>query len=103
VGGSPAVVFSGVGFGVMRDERTTRFLERLERQRRTLADEVEDDVAPLRALSLTERGEVLASACRDTMAILRARADGAAVLSAPVERSPHWDAAIARYWARRRD
>jgi hypothetical protein len=87
----------------MRDARTTWFLERLERQRRTLPDEVEDDVAPLRALSLMERGEVLASVCRDTMAILRARPDGASVLSAPVERSPHWHTAIASYRARGRD
>ncbi|MCU0700684.1 MAG: hypothetical protein MUC96_29590 [Myxococcaceae bacterium] len=87
----------------MRDERTTRFLERLDRQRRTLAEEVEDDVAPLRGLSTEERGRVLASVCRDAMAILRARPDGEAVLSAPAERSRHWDELIARYRARGRD
>ncbi|MDX2009167.1 MAG: hypothetical protein SFW67_03200 [Myxococcaceae bacterium] len=87
----------------MRDARTTRFPERLERRRRTLAEEVEDDVAPLRGLSTEERGQILASVCRDAMAILRARPDGAAVLSAPAERSPHWDELIARYRSRGRD
>ena len=87
----------------MRDDRTARFLERLERQRRTLAEEVEDDVAPLRGLSVKERGEVLASVCRDTMAILRARPDGAAVLSAPAERRSHWLAVVKKYRSHGRD
>jgi hypothetical protein len=42
---------------------------------RTLRDEVEDDVAQLRGLSLEQRGRILESVCRDAMAILRARPD----------------------------
>ena len=57
-----------------------RFLQHLEAQRRTLKDEVEADVAPLRELSLAERGRVLESVCRDAMAILRARPDAETAL-----------------------
>ncbi|GMU63128.1 MAG: hypothetical protein AMXMBFR34_48910 [Myxococcaceae bacterium] len=42
-----------------------RFLKHLDRQRPTLADELEDDVALLRGLSLAERGKLLESVCRD--------------------------------------
>jgi hypothetical protein len=42
---------------------------------RSLRDEVEEDVAPLRGLSLAERGKIVESVCRDAMAILRARPD----------------------------
>ena len=44
-----------------------RYLEALEARRRTLRDEVEDDVAMLRGLSLEERGKILESVCRDAM------------------------------------
>lgn len=36
---------------------------------------MEDDVAPLRGLSLDERGKILESVCRDAMVILRSRPD----------------------------
>ena len=61
--------------GAMAVNRAANFLERLERQRRTLREEIEDDIAPLRGLSLEERGRILESVCRDAMAILRARPD----------------------------
>jgi hypothetical protein len=35
---------------------------------RTLRDEVEDDVAHLRALALEQRGKIVESVCRDAMA-----------------------------------
>ena len=57
------------------DARTRRYVAQLDARRRTLADEVEDDVAPVRGLTLHERGEWIASACRSTWDILRARAD----------------------------
>lgn len=49
------------------------FVARLDQRRRSLAEEVEEDVAPARAMSLEERGRVLESVCRDAWAILRAR------------------------------
>ena len=42
---------------------------------RTLREEVEDDIAPLRGLSLAERGKIVESVCRDAVAILKARPD----------------------------
>lgn len=54
---------------------TRSYLEHLDSQRRSLRDEVESDVAPLRGLSLEERGKILESVCRDAMAILEARPD----------------------------
>ena len=58
------------------DARTRRYVAQLDARRRTLADEVEDDVAPVRGLTLRDRGEWIASACRSTWDILRSRADG---------------------------
>ena len=55
--------------------RAANFLKRLEERRRSLSDEIEDDIAPLRGLTLEERGKLLESVCRDAMAILRARPD----------------------------
>lgn len=67
-----------------------RYLEALEGRRRTLRDEVEDDVAMLRGLSLEERGRILESVCRDAMAILRARPDAkVAMCQATAILDPH--------------
>jgi len=41
-----------------------RYVERLDRQRATLADEIADDVAQVQGLTMAERGEWIASACR---------------------------------------
>ena len=60
---------------LMSADRTANFLRRLEERRRSLSEEIEDDIAPLRGLTLEERGEILESVCRDAMAILRARPD----------------------------
>lgn len=59
----------------MDPDRAARFLKNLEARRKTLREEVEDDVAPLRGLSLEERGKIVESVCRDAMAILRGRPD----------------------------
>ncbi len=61
--------------------RTREYVERLDRARATLRDEVEPDVALVRGLSLTERGEWMARACASAGAILAARADRAAILA----------------------
>lgn len=63
--------------------RTAKFLASLEERRKTLRDEVEEDVGPLRGLSLEERGKVHESVCRDAMAIIRARPDAEAALAEP--------------------
>jgi len=57
------------------EERTRRWIAALDARRRTLATELEDDVAPVRSLTLEQRGEWVASACRGAWTILRARPD----------------------------
>lgn len=59
----------------MSTARTANFLKRLDERRGSLREEIEDDIAPLRGLSLEEKGKILESVCRDAMAILRARPD----------------------------
>lgn len=85
----------------MASERSARFLQHLDAQRRTLKEEVEQDVAPLRGLSLAERGLVVESVCRDAMAILRGRPDFAQALLANDPRSDEsertWRAAVERF------
>lgn len=60
--------------------RTRRYVERLDRRRTTLADEVADDVAQVRGLTMVERGEWIASVCRAAWAIIRSREDAPRVL-----------------------
>jgi len=83
------------------DARTRRYVERLDARRRTLADEVEDDVAPVRGLTLRQRGEWIASACRSTWDILRAREDARRVVDhvdAPApDFAAKWAALMAEY------
>jgi hypothetical protein len=55
---------------------------------RTLRDEVEDDVAHLRGLTLEQRGWIVESVCRDAMAILRARPDFEQAVQQRDPRSP---------------
>ncbi|MFT3713057.1 MAG: hypothetical protein QM817_35840 [Archangium sp.] len=80
----------------MPSDRTAAFLKNLEAQRATLRQEVEGDVAPLRALTIDERAKVLESVCRDAMAIVRARADASEVL-ARREPSASWHSVVQRY------
>lgn len=86
--------------------RTAAFVARLDRARDTLANEVEPDVAPVRQLSLDERGDWVARACASAWAILRARPDKAKVLA---RREPpaadfddKWRALTARFRAQRK-
>lgn len=87
--------------GAMVTNRAANFLERLERQRRTLREEIEPDVAPLRGLSLEERGKIVESVCRDAMAILRARPDFERAVQAHDLRSKEslqtWLSAVKRF------
>jgi hypothetical protein len=85
------------------DARTRRYVARLDARRRTLADEVEDDVAPVRGLSLRERGEWVASACRSAWDILRGRTDAQRVIDHVDPLAPDFAAKWAALMARRRN
>jgi hypothetical protein len=61
-------------------ERTRQYILRLDRARATLAEEVEPDVAPVRNLTLEERGHLVARLCASAWAILRSRGDFPRVL-----------------------
>jgi hypothetical protein len=82
-------------------QRAQNFLESLELRRKSLRDEVEEDVGPLRGLSLEERGRILESVCRDAMAVLKARPDAARAIEQREARSAEsmatWLKAVARY------
>ena len=71
----------------MATARSVEFLRRLEQQRKTLREEIEDDIAPVRGLTLDQRGQRVESVCRDAMAILRGREDFAQALQAQEPRS----------------
>jgi hypothetical protein len=87
------------------NELTRTYVARLDQARATLADEVEPDVAPVRHLSLDERGEWVARACASAWAILCARPDAAAVLSRRERPAPDfetkWRALTARFRSQR--
>ena len=91
----------------MASARAQRFLQHLDQRRRSLKDEVEDDVAALRGLSIEERGKILESVCRDAMAIITARPDSAKALAAQEPRSAEslelWRTLVRRYRADGRD
>jgi hypothetical protein len=61
-------------------ERTKQYALRLDRARVTLADEVEPDAAPVRDLSLDQRGDLVARLCASAWEILRSRDDFPATL-----------------------
>jgi hypothetical protein len=87
------------------DPRVRRYVDRLDAARRTLACEVEDDVAPVRGLTMQERGAWVASVCRAAWAILRARPDAAKVVGWQDPPAPdlteRWRALMARQRAAR--
>lgn len=58
------------------DERTRRYVERLDQARaRPRAEQLEDDVGPYRGLSPSERARTVESVCRSAWQILTARPD----------------------------
>lgn len=85
----------------MTEAARRAFLARLDAQRRTLREEIEPDVAPLRGLSLEQRGRILESVCRDAMAILRARPDFTTAIERSDPRSEEslktWQALVDRF------
>jgi hypothetical protein len=56
-----------------RNDRVRRYVARLDHARASLADELEEEVAMIRGVRLTDRGRWVASACAAADAILRAR------------------------------
>ena len=84
----------------MYPEAARRYLEALDARRRTLADEVEDDIAPCRGLSLEERDARLAALCRSAWAILSARPDFARAVEyrdpRPADFPEKWQAPMER-------
>src|SRR4051794_35054705 len=52
------------------DDRIRRWVAQLDARRSSLAAEVDDDVVPVRGLTLQERGEWIASACLSEWDIL---------------------------------
>jgi hypothetical protein len=91
----------------MAADRAANFLKRLDQRRSSLREEIEDDIAPLRSLSLEERGKILESVCRDAMAILSARPDFERALAHQDPRSAEsldtWLRLVKRYRRHGRD
>jgi len=75
----------------MERRRVTEYVARLDRSRRTLAEEVELDVAPVRDLTFDERGDWVARACASAWMILRSRPDKAEVLARREPPAPDFD------------
>ncbi len=63
------------------ERQTVRlYVAGLDARRRTLAIEIEDDVALVRDLTLQQRGEQIANLCSSAWSILRARPDFATIV-----------------------
>jgi len=77
-------------------ERTNEFIRRLDAARASKAVELEDEVAPVRALTLEQRGEWIAELCASAMAILRSREDFSKVMA--LDDPPRAD--YASHWRR---
>jgi hypothetical protein len=64
------------------DDRVRNYVARLDRARqRPLADQLEDDLAPLRDLTLEERAQVVKAVCSAARRIIDARPDGDRILA----------------------
>lgn len=72
----------------MSVDRAAHFLQHLDQRRSSLREEIEDDIAGLRGLSLEARGKILESVCRDAMAILKGRPDFEQAIARQDTRSP---------------
>lgn len=72
--------------------RIRRYVERLDRQRATLADELADEVEQMQGLTMAERGEWIASVCRAATAALAARADARDIVLRPDPPAPDYAA-----------
>lgn len=78
------------------------YVARLDHKRATLASELEDEIAPVRALSFAERGAWVASVCRSAWAILRSRQDMHEVLAIRESPAPDFEEIWGGLMARRK-
>src|SRR5262249_41057921 len=76
--------------GMRVDPRTRKFVAARDRARATLSTELEEELAPIRALSLEARGDWVARTCRAAWAILRSRPDGATLVAEREEPAPDY-------------
>ncbi len=87
-------------------ERVRQYVARLDRQRETLATELEAELAPVRRLSLTERGQWVADVCAAAAAIVAARPGRSPATDLDEPPAPDfpekWQALMARYRAMHR-
>ena len=90
----------------MRSTRKPKFIERIRAISRSPLMEVEADVAPMRGLSLEERGERLVAVCRAAWAVLRSRPDFKQAVAysdpVPTDFPAKWQALVARRRAQQR-
>jgi len=68
------------------------FVAMRDRARRTLAEELEEELAPLRSMSLKTKGDWVARTCRAAWAILRSRPDGGRVTAERETPAPDYPA-----------
>ncbi len=69
-------------------ERVRRYVASRDRERATLAAELEDEIAPVRGLTFEQRGDWIVSVCRSAWAILRSRSDFADIVARPDPPAP---------------
>lgn len=84
------------------DPRARKFVAARDRERVTLVRELEEELAPVRSLSMEARGGWVARTCRAAWAIIRARPDGLAVVACREEPAGDYPAIWRRLSARRR-
>jgi hypothetical protein len=78
------------------------YVARLDHERATLASELEEEIAPVRALSIAERGAWVASVCRSAWAVLRSRQDMHEVLAMREAPAPDFEELWKGLMARRK-
>lgn len=77
------------------DERVRKYVERLDRaRRRPLAEQLEDDLAPLRGISFEERARLIKAVCAAASKLIESRPDRDRVLAyqdpLPAESQARW-------------
>lgn len=82
--------------------RTLRYVKMLDDRFRTLADEVEEDIADYRHLTPAQNDTVVSSVARSAMQILRSRPDFAEAMAEEDPPAPDLEALMRRLMARRR-
>lgn len=89
------------------DERVRRYVERLDAaRRRPLAEQLEDDLGPLRGVSMAERARLVKAVCGAAWKLIQARPDRDRVLAhqdpIPSDSQTHWRRLVRETAAQRR-